>query len=102
MKDITEIKPQMLKSADAHVGIIHFITGTSADGKDCHVYISVRPSLYEDFCSKMKTGERMNLEEYGKILHKGLGLTPTEDERHYLEDQFGIDHTLVNGLVLPS
>jgi hypothetical protein len=101
MNDTPDVKPQILKKADAHVGIIHFVTGKTANGQDCHVYISVRPSLYEDFCHKMKTGEPMNLEEFGKILHKGLGLSPDEDERHYLEDQFGIDHTLVKGLELP-
>lgn len=85
-----------LKQADEKIGIIQILTGRTAGGEDFYAYVSVRPSMYEEFCRKVEAREKMNVEEFGKILHKGYGNQPSDDVKHYMEERYGIDPDFSN------
>lgn len=95
--NLPKFTPQQIKSVDRYVGIIHLVTGKTAKAEDFFAYVCVRPSFYEEFRNKLDKIETLNLEAYGKILYKGFGLRPSEDERRYMEEEFGIDHHFVEG-----
>lgn len=90
--------PADLKKADDHISIIHLIAGTTRAGEDFHAYISVKPSLYQEFIRKMADGGRVDIEKYGRILHKGFGKVPSEDVKKEMTEKFGIDHDFVRHL----
>lgn len=83
--------PDLLKKMDEAIGIIRILSGRTAAGEDFYAYVSVRPSMYEEFSRKVDNGESMIVESYGKVLHKGFGLQPSDDVKRYMEDQYGID-----------
>lgn len=87
--------PAELKQADERIGIIQLISGATAKGEDFYAYVSLRPSVYEQFIRKMADGETMDVEAFGKVLKKGFGQQPSEDIKKYMEEEFGIDHNFM-------
>lgn len=102
LKQETPVKPHFspaqLKNTDKHIGIIHLISGTTAKGEDFFAYISVKPSLYEEFLSKMENGIRMDVDKYGKVLKKGYGKNPSAEVQQELIDKFGLDPNFMEHL----
>lgn len=91
-------KPADLKKIDDKVGIVRMISGKTGKGEDCYAYVSVKPSMYEEFSRKVENGEPMNVDSYGKVLHKGFGKEPSDDIKRYMEEQYGIDHNFAENL----
>ncbi|MDP9126862.1 MAG: hypothetical protein M3N08_01190 [Pseudomonadota bacterium] len=83
--------PEQLKMADERVGIIQLITGLTADGHDFYAYVSLRPSLYDEYCRKVEAKEKVDVEKFGRVLKKGFGKEPPEDVKRYMHETFGID-----------
>ncbi len=91
MADAQFPTPQQLKRVDEQLGIVHLMTGKTAQGEEFYAYINVRPSMYEEYCRKIAAHERMNLNDYGKILKKGLGAAPSEDVKRFMEEEYGLE-----------
>lgn len=91
--------PGELKQADERIGIIHLVSGTTAKGEDFYAYVSVRPSLYEEFLCKMADGEKMNVEKFGKVLKKDFGKEPSEEVKRQMKKEFNVDPDFMRHLV---
>ena len=86
-----------IHAADQSVGIVHLVSGKTAEQRDFFAYISVKPSRYEDFLLISRAREDMDLEEFGDIIYAAHG-HPTDDVRREMEEQFGVDHNFIDNL----
>jgi hypothetical protein len=80
---------------DDKIGIVHLISGTTAQNELFYAYLCVKPSRYEDFFLVARGGEAMDLEEYGLLMKRGFGATPPDSVQKEMEDIYGVDHKLI-------
>lgn len=68
---------------------IHFITCKDMDGQDCYYFLLASNEKIKML--KKLAGGQFDLNDYGKILECGYGLTPSEKVKKKLLDDYGFD-----------
>lgn len=68
---------------------IHFITCKDMNERDCFYFLSASSEKIK-MLKKLDGGE-FDLNDYGKILAAGYGLTPSEQVKSKLREEYGFD-----------
>jgi hypothetical protein len=68
---------------------IHFITCKGLDDRDCFYFLSATSEKIKML--KKLNGVEFDLNDYGKILAAGYGLTPSEQVKSKLREEYGFD-----------
>jgi len=68
---------------------VHFITCKDLDERDCFYFLSASSEKIKML--KKVAGGEFDLNDYGKILASGYGLTPSENVKKKLLDDYGFD-----------
>jgi|CXWL01.1.fsa_nt_gi hypothetical protein len=68
---------------------IHFVTCKDLNGYDCY-YFLLAPNEKIKMLKQVTSGQ-FDLNDYGKILASGYGLTPSEEVKKKLLDDYGFD-----------
>lgn len=88
-----------LRVLDEEVGVVHILSGKTAKDEDFYVYISIKPSRYEDLLLIASAGDTsMDLTEFGDILESGFGRVPSAAVMKEMEDKYGVDHNFIVNL----
>ncbi|MEZ5690726.1 MAG: hypothetical protein R3D71_03545 [Rickettsiales bacterium] len=84
--------------ADLLCTIMILCRGNSSDGKPCWAYMCIKPSMAKSFKEARDKGN-LNLEEFGTIIEHGDGQEPSEEVKHRMETEYGMNHNYENDLL---
>jgi len=87
-----------LKETDQKIGIVELCSGIRDDGNPCHSYVLIEPSKYQAFIRSRDCGEPVNLTQYGKVIHFGLGMLPPDHIKRRMEEQYNVNHHFVKDI----
>jgi hypothetical protein len=68
---------------------IHFITCKDLSGQDCYYFLLASHEKIKML--KNAANNQFDLNDYGKILASGYGITPSESVKKKLLDEYGFD-----------
>lgn len=70
--------------------VVLYVRGTTADGQPLYAYTALRPSEWSSFQEAVRRKQDVTLEQYGVVLHSGLG-EPSPALKAEMKEKYGVD-----------
>ena len=83
-----------LKELDNQVGVLSLVRGEE-NGQNVWAYVSFYPSKLEEYEKHIIAGDNISLDHFGIIIEEGIGETPSEDIKQYMEEKYQFDHSFM-------